>query len=265
MKWDYMPLKNISGFPRYKSGIWAAMGIQAIRSTGFSISFTYLPLYMYQQRHVSMTLVGAIILISGIIAGLCQIVGGMLADRFGHRRMFIIFQVVDTLVFAIMAVLIGVSAPVWLIFSSSVLVTIMGGMSAPAISAIVTDVSQKNQLTESYGLMAIGGNLGWAIGPLTGGFLQSHTSYAWVWNWSISYCIFSDWITLSSPWFNRKNQRVIIKKVPESRLIRLNTYRFLRNVSVVLPGDSTMGQYSLSVHRGPDRILDWTIWIIDVN
>lgn len=173
-------LGNKTGLHGHQPGIWAAVGIQAIRSTGFSISFTYLPLYLYQQRHISMTLVGLIILISGIASGFCQIVGGMLADRFGRRKMFIIFQLSETLLFALLAVLIGTNAVVWSIFLTSVMVTIMGGMSAPAISAIVADVSQKNRLTESYGLMAIGGNLGWAIGPLTGGYLQSFTSYAWV-------------------------------------------------------------------------------------
>ncbi len=58
-----------SGLRGYAPGIWIAMLIQAIRSTGFSISFTYLPLYLYQQRHISMTLVGMLFLISGIISG----------------------------------------------------------------------------------------------------------------------------------------------------------------------------------------------------
>ena len=173
-------LSNKVGLHDYGSRIWAAMGIQAIRSTGFSISFTYLPLYLYQQRHISMTLVGSIILISGIISGIFQIIGGILADRFGHRRMFIIFQLAETFTFALLAVLIGINAAVWGIFITSLVVLIVGGMSAPTISAIVADVSQKNRMNESYGLMAIGGNLGWAIGPLTGGYLQSFASYAWV-------------------------------------------------------------------------------------
>lgn len=173
-------LRNMTGFRGYQPGIWVAMGIQAIRSTGYSISFTYLPLYLYQQRHISMTLVGSIILISGIVSGFFQILGGMLSDRFGHRKMFIVFQSAETLMFALLAILIGMNAAVWGIFLASLMVMILGGMSAPAISAMVADVSQKNRLTESYGLMAIGGNLGWAIGPLTGGFLQGVTSYAWV-------------------------------------------------------------------------------------
>ena len=166
--------------PNFSHGIWAAMGIQAIRTTGFSIAFTYLPLYLYQQRHISMTLVGTIMLISGIVSGIFNIVGGMLADRFGHRRMFVIFQITETLLFGLLAALIGINATVWLIFVTTILVTTVGGMSAPTISAIVADASHKSRLNESYGLMAIGGNLGWAIGPLTGGFLQAHTSFAWV-------------------------------------------------------------------------------------
>lgn len=168
------------GLRSYPSGIWTAMFIQAIRSTGFSISFTYLPLYLYQQRHISMTLIGSIIFVSGIFSGFFQIIGGTLADHFGHRKMFIMFQLTETSFFVLLAVLIGINAAVWSIFLALFLVMVMGGMSAPSISAIVADVSQKNRLTESYGLMAIGGNLGWAIGPLTGGYLQGVSSYAWV-------------------------------------------------------------------------------------
>ncbi len=171
-------VKNRTGLRRFQRGIWVAMGVQAIRSTGFSISFTYLPLYLYQERNISMTSVGLIIMISGILSGFCQILGGMLADRFGDRKMFIVFQSAETTLFALLAVLVATHSVVWSILLTSVTVTIMGGMSAPAVSAIVADVSEKDHLTESYGLMAIGGNLGWAIGPLAGGFLQS-ASYAW--------------------------------------------------------------------------------------
>lgn len=156
------------------------MLIQAIRSMGFSIAFTYLPLYLHQQRSISMTVVGLFFLISGIMAGVSQIGGGALADRFGHRKLFIIFMVMEIVAFAILAVLIGTDSPIWSIFATTTMVMVSGNMSAPAISAIVADVSQDNRMTESYGLMAIGGNLGWAIGPLTGGYLQSLTSYAWV-------------------------------------------------------------------------------------
>jgi MFS family permease len=91
-----------------------------------------------------MTLIGSIIFISGIFSGFFQIIGGTLADHFGHRRMFIIFQLTETSFFALLAVLIGINAAVWSIFLALFLVMVMGGMSAPSISAIVVDVSQKS-------------------------------------------------------------------------------------------------------------------------
>jgi MFS family permease len=172
--------KNKAGIRKYPAGIWTAMAIQAVRSTGYSIPFVYLPLYLYGQRQVSMTLVGLVIFMSGIISGFFQIIGGIFADRFGHREMFITYQVADTMFFGLLASLIAIDAPVWSIFFTSVLVTVASSISNPAISALVADISQKENLTESYGLMSIGGNLGWAIGPLTGGYLQGTTSFAWV-------------------------------------------------------------------------------------
>jgi len=60
---------NKVNLKRFGPGIWAAMGIQAIRITGMSILFSYLSLYLHLQRHLEMTLVGLIILISGLISG----------------------------------------------------------------------------------------------------------------------------------------------------------------------------------------------------
>jgi MFS family permease len=94
--------------------------------------------------------------------------------------MFVLFQVAAALLFGLLALLIALGTAVWSIFIASFLVTVMSSISAPAISALVTDIARDKRLNESYGLMAIGGNLGWAIGPLTGGYLQGHASYAWV-------------------------------------------------------------------------------------
>jgi len=173
-------IMNKLNLKRFSRGMWTAAGIQAIRVMGLSISFSYEALYLHRQRHIEMTLVGLIILISGLISGGFSVIGGALADRFGHRRIFVIFQTTETLMFALLAALIGINAHIGFIFVAAFLVSMAGGMAAPAISAMVTDAAQNKNLAESYGLMAIGSNLGWAIGPLTGGLLLAHYSYAWV-------------------------------------------------------------------------------------
>ena len=179
---------NLRGF---EPGIWAAAGIQAIRSTAFSICFTYLPLYLYQQRHIPMTLVGVIILTSGVMSAVSQVVGGMAADRFGHRRMFIVYQIAGLVTLVVLAVLIGADAAVWSIIVVAILAPTPGAMASPTVSAIVADISPGNRMTESYGLLAIGGNIGWAIGPLAGGYLLSAASYAWLFGAGVLISSFS--------------------------------------------------------------------------
>jgi len=50
----------------------------------------------------------------------------------------------------------------------------------PAVSAVVADLSQKERLTESYGLLRVGGNVGFAAGPAVGGYLLTFLSYTWL-------------------------------------------------------------------------------------
>jgi len=92
---------------RFSPGMWTAMGIQAVRTTGFSISFSYLPLYLHQQRHIAMTLVGLIILITGLISGDLMLLGST-GRQIRNRKTFIICQVIETMMFALLAVLMGI-------------------------------------------------------------------------------------------------------------------------------------------------------------
>lgn len=165
---------------RIEPGLLAAGAIEALRGTGYALCFTYLALYLHTQRGMAMTRVGVILLSSGILAGLCQLLGGMVADRFGHRRTFAVYQATELLAFASVATLLAASAPLWSIVLAVVLAPCLGGMAGTSMSAIIADLSAKDRLAESYGLLAIAGNIGWAIGPMAGGFLLGVTSYGWL-------------------------------------------------------------------------------------
>jgi MFS family permease len=79
-----------------------------------------------------------------------------------------------------MAMLIGISAPVWAIIVMYVIGQSVGMMARPAASAIVVDITQKKYLTETYGLLRVGINLGWAAGPALGGYLATFLPYYWL-------------------------------------------------------------------------------------
>jgi len=163
---------------RFESGFWIITGINILTTIGFSICFPFLALYLYQERGLSMALVGAMFLIGGLFSGVTQMIGGILSDRFGRRPVLLWAIVIGTVLFSGLAFLIGISAPVWTIIlvyllGRSVLVTIR-----PTSSAVVADLSPKDRLTETFGLLRVGGNVGFAIGPSLGGFLLTFIPYA---------------------------------------------------------------------------------------
>lgn len=47
-------------------------------------------------------------------------------------------------------------------------------------SAILTDLAPKKRLTEAFGLLRVGINLGWAAGPAIGGYLAILLLYSWL-------------------------------------------------------------------------------------
>jgi predicted MFS family arabinose efflux permease len=45
---------------------------------------------------------------------------------------------------------------------------------------MVADFTSKERLTEAYGILRIGANIGWAAGPAIGGYLATFLPYAWL-------------------------------------------------------------------------------------
>jgi len=75
---------------------------------------------------------------------------------------------------------VGNSAPVWSIGLAFVLSQAVGAGGRPAIQAMVTDLAPSRRLTEAFGLLRIGINVGWAAGPALGGYLAAFLPYSWL-------------------------------------------------------------------------------------
>lgn len=127
-----------------------------------------------------MSLVGTIFLAGGLFTGATSLIGGTLSDRFGRRRLLLTVLSVSTFAFVAMALLIGMSAPVWLIAFVFIAARSIISTVGPTVSAIIADLSPKDRLAESYAVVRIGDNLGFAIGPAIGGYLVGFLSYGWL-------------------------------------------------------------------------------------
>jgi len=167
----------INRFPR---GIWVITIIQLSGAAGFSICLPFMPLYLHQERGLPMTFVGALFLVGGICSSATQMIGGVLADRLGRRRLLVAASVVRLFLYSGLATLIAASAPVWAIVTVYIAGQSAGMMTRPAITAMVADLSPREQLTETFGVMRVGANVGWAMGPAVGGYLITFLPYAWL-------------------------------------------------------------------------------------
>jgi len=172
------PIRNV--FHRFEPQVWVMAAVQLVMATGFSICIPFLALHLYQDRGLSMTLVGLIILGAGLCSAVSQAFGGALSDRFGRRPILIIASSTSVFLYSGLAVLIGISAPVWAIAIAYVAGRAMLTIARPVISALVADFTSKEKLTEAYGILRIGGNIGWAFGPALGGYLAAFLPYGWL-------------------------------------------------------------------------------------
>lgn len=171
-------LRNV--FHRFGPELWLVTVTQFFIAIGFSICIPFLSLYLYQDRGLSGTMVGTIILAAGLCSAASQALGGALSDRYGRRPILLVGTLVSVFLFSGLAALIGISAPVWAIAVAYVASRLILTTTRPVISAMVADFTPKEKLTEAYGILRIGANLGWAAGPAIGGYLATFLPYGWL-------------------------------------------------------------------------------------
>jgi MFS family permease len=120
---------------------------------------------------VSMTMVGVILLISAIVGSVGQIIGGELADIIGRKKIMVFAMAARCMIFLALAYVINGGGDLVIIALMVSLSSFAGSLFEPATNALIADVVEPKKRLEAYGLLRVGGNLGWALGPLLGGLL----------------------------------------------------------------------------------------------
>ena len=182
------PFRNV--YYRFESEVWVLAVIQFFTAIGFSVCIPFLCIYLHQDRGFSMTLVGIIILAGGLCAAVSQAIGGAFSDRFGRRPILLISSLISIFLYSGLSALIGISAPVWAIAIVYIAGRSMLTITRPVISAMVADFTSKDRLTEAYGILRIGLNIGWAAGPAIGGYLATFLPYYWLFGIAALTCGF---------------------------------------------------------------------------
>ena len=151
--------------------VWTLFVGRIISSLGYSIVMPFLSIYLNTQMGVSMTMVGMVLLMSAIVGALGQIAGGELADIVGRKKVMVVAMAARCLMFLGLAYVIAGGSDLIVITVMVCLSSLAGSFFEPASSALIADVVEPRKRLEAYGLLRIGGNFGWALGPLLGGVL----------------------------------------------------------------------------------------------
>lgn len=148
-----------------------------LASTGFSIVIPFLSLYLHGTRGISMSAVGLIFFFAALTGALGQVFGGDWSDRYGRKAVLVASQLVRSAAFFGLGISVLLGAP-YLAFAVLTAVSAFAGRSfEPPSGAMIADIAEGERRVEYFGVLRVGGNLGWALGPAIGGFLAA-LSYA---------------------------------------------------------------------------------------
>lgn len=77
------------------------------------------------------------------------------------------------------------------------MVRLSWGLATPPVAALVADLTAGNRV-EGYGVLRVGANLGWALGPAVGGYLASFLPYAFLFLFGAAATSLGLFLTLTS-------------------------------------------------------------------
>ncbi len=166
-----------AGLKRFDRTLWVLVLSQLVTSAGFSLALPFLSLYLHRDRGLAMTVVGAVALANGVVSAASRVVGGDLSDRVGRRATVLGAVGSRVALFLGLAVLIAWDGPVWGIVLAYLAARVTGAVAMSAVTAMVADVAGPDRRMEAYGLLRVGGNVGWAAGPALGGLMASFLPY----------------------------------------------------------------------------------------
>lgn len=126
-----------------------------------------LPLYLQDRYNLSYSLIGAFFTGSNFLLIITQLGGGIIADRYGRRRLILLCTALTPLVLGSWA-LFGDWVAIFAVYS---LAFALWSLTWPPILAMLTDILPRSLHGAGFGLNMTGSRLGFTMGPILVGAL----------------------------------------------------------------------------------------------
>ncbi|MBC8061046.1 MAG: MFS transporter [Clostridiaceae bacterium] len=166
MKWIKEVLKQYLGLPRE---IYIIFLSRVVNNMGCFV-FPMLALIMTQKIGVTKDKAGLFITLVALLSAPSILLGGILVDKIGRKKVLIIFQGFAGLVF----ISCGFIKPSILLAVVMMIAQLSAAASMPANDSMLADLTTPNNRKEAFSLLYMGNNLGLAIGPVMGGLLYKN-------------------------------------------------------------------------------------------
>ncbi len=151
--------------------LWVLFVGEMIIAMGFSMFLPYLTIYFNSELGVSMTVIGLVWLVVGVMSALAGIIGGEMADRWGRKRGLLTGMAMRIVTFALVAVAVQLGWGFLPITGLLAVAFLLGNVAHPAMNAMIADVTDPTQRMDAYSFVRVGANVGFAAGVFVGGFV----------------------------------------------------------------------------------------------
>ncbi len=157
---------------------WLAFGA-VVRATGVALVLPFLVLYLRNVLGIGYIEIGLLVAATGVVPLLLVPFAGIVTDRVGRRRVFLLALAAEAASFFGLAEMLEAHSLIGVLVLST-LVQVVGTIAGPAISAYVADFVEGSDRTMGYTWVRVGWNVGFTIGVLFGGVLIGFVGFVLV-------------------------------------------------------------------------------------
>ena len=155
-------------FGGFDRRVWLLLFAMLASRFGHGLYYPFSTIHFHNVVGIPLSLVGVglgALAAASIVSGL---VSGPLADRYGRKPLMLASLAGSAATFLAFAFVEN--------FTGYLLVSVVAGLAGHSMfeaarNAMVADVTPTGRRSRAYGLVRIGGNVGWALGPMVAGFV----------------------------------------------------------------------------------------------
>ena len=161
--------KMLNHYTKLPKSIYILFFARMVNSMGAFV-YPFLTIYLTKTLSIDEGEAGYLVMLAVAAHAPGLLVGGRLADWLGRKKILILFQGLAAICLIPCAFL---NNP-FLIPKLLILSAFFHGAAQPASTAMTTDLTNPGNRKAAFSLLYLGGNIGFAVGPLIAGFLYNN-------------------------------------------------------------------------------------------